>query len=123
MTNGSRELIVKNWVQHTSGSNQNSVGTNAVSFPASNVAGIGDLAANLGNRTRFVALYNTHATATIYLKPGTTAAAPTADENSWPVPPGSRAILQMPQGGQGIVSCIASGAGATFTLHWGIGAG
>jgi hypothetical protein len=124
MTDGSRELIAKTWIPQ--GTASASVATNGTTlFSASAVASIGALAAG-GVRTRFCEVYNP-STNTVHCKlytTGTTgsgtAAATLGDR---PVPSGVIRIFQVPQGGQGMLSCIAATGAGSVVVNWGVGRG
>lgn len=125
-TDGSRELIAKNWQPH--GSNQATVATNtATLFPGSSAAGVGALAANKGNFTRFVEVYNDDDTNSLHCKvynaslTGSGTAAANLGDRA--VPPKTFRVFQIPGGGgQGMLSCIAKTGPVVVSVNWGIGA-
>lgn len=123
---GTRELICKTWIQHTASGT--SVAQTPVLLAASNVAGIGTFSGIGTNtaRTRFCEVSN-HGTNNAYVKlytTGTTgsgtAAATTGDRM---VPGNNVRIFQVPQGGQGILSCMVVAGTGVLSVNWGIGRG
>lgn len=123
-TDGTRELICKTWVPHlAAGTN---VAQTAIVLAASNVAGIGTFSGVGTNtvRTRLVEVSN-HGTNNAFVRVSTTtttgsgtAVATTGDRL---VPGNSFRCFQVPQGGQGIVSCVVVAGTGVLSVNWGVG--
>lgn len=126
MTDGTRELIAKKWLNHST--NQATIATNAATlFPGSSAAGVGALAAANRNFTRFVEIYNDDSSNTVHARvynaSDTGSATNAATLGDRAVPPKTFRVFQVPGGGgQGMLSCIAKTGACVVSVNWGIGA-